>query len=88
MHALGFDEIFGRMWHFYLSTRAPGFASGYLDVHQLILDQGAGLHERATAARRRASPPARSTPFVGGELPVRLRAWDGSEAGPVDAPAW
>ena len=25
-------------------------------------------------------------PFVGGQLPVRLRAWDGSEAGPVDAP--
>ena len=25
-------------------------------------------------------------PLVGGELPVRLRAWDGSEAGPVDAP--
>jgi cyclopropane-fatty-acyl-phospholipid synthase len=25
-------------------------------------------------------------PFLGGELPVRLRAWDGSEAGPVDAP--
>jgi cyclopropane-fatty-acyl-phospholipid synthase len=25
-------------------------------------------------------------PFVGGELPVRLRAWDGSEAGPADAP--
>jgi cyclopropane-fatty-acyl-phospholipid synthase len=25
-------------------------------------------------------------PFVGGELPVRLRAWDGSEAGPVGAP--
>ena len=25
-------------------------------------------------------------PFVGGELPVRLRAWDGSEAGPEDAP--
>ncbi|MGA8246576.1 MAG: SAM-dependent methyltransferase, partial [Nocardioides sp.] len=25
-------------------------------------------------------------PFVGGELPVRLRAWDGSEAGPDDAP--
>ena len=32
-----------------------------------------------------ASPPA-SSPFVGGELPVRLRAWDGSETGPVDAP--
>ncbi|MCH1867964.1 cyclopropane-fatty-acyl-phospholipid synthase family protein [Nocardioides sp. CFH 31398] len=25
-------------------------------------------------------------PFVGGELPVRLRAWDGSETGPVGAP--
>lgn len=25
-------------------------------------------------------------PFVGGELPVRLSAWDGSEAGPADAP--
>jgi cyclopropane-fatty-acyl-phospholipid synthase len=25
-------------------------------------------------------------PFVGGDLPVRLRAWDGSEAGPSDAP--
>jgi cyclopropane-fatty-acyl-phospholipid synthase len=25
-------------------------------------------------------------PFVRGDLPVRLRAWDGSEAGPADAP--
>ncbi len=25
-------------------------------------------------------------PFVGGDLPVRLRAWDGSEAGPIEAP--
>jgi cyclopropane-fatty-acyl-phospholipid synthase len=25
-------------------------------------------------------------PFVGGDLPVRLRAWDGSEAGPAQAP--
>lgn len=25
-------------------------------------------------------------PFVGGDLPVRLRAWDGSEVGPADAP--
>ena len=25
-------------------------------------------------------------PFVGGDLPVRLRAWDGSETGPLDAP--
>jgi len=26
------------------------------------------------------------TPFFGGRLPVRIRAWDGSEAGPRDAP--
>jgi cyclopropane-fatty-acyl-phospholipid synthase len=25
-------------------------------------------------------------PFVGGDLPVRLRAWDGTETGPLDAP--
>lgn len=25
-------------------------------------------------------------PFLGGDLPVRLKAWDGSVAGPVDAP--
>ncbi len=25
-------------------------------------------------------------PFVGGDLPVRLTAWDGSSAGPEDAP--
>ena len=51
-------------------------------------------------SQTRTRPPGRSTPpagvalrlatalrpFVGGELPVRLRAWDGSEAGPADAP--
>jgi cyclopropane-fatty-acyl-phospholipid synthase len=29
---------------------------------------------------------AAAEPFLAGELPVRLRAWDGSEAGPADAP--
>ncbi len=46
-----------------------------------------------TAARRTtrgrtggvaAELAAAAEPFVGGELPVRLRAWDGSEAGPED----
>ena len=37
----------------------------------------AGVAQRLESALR---------PFVGGELPVRLRAWDGSETGPVDAP--
>jgi cyclopropane-fatty-acyl-phospholipid synthase len=27
-----------------------------------------------------------AAPFVGGDLPIRLRAWDGSEVGPADAP--
>ncbi|MFC5176425.1 class I SAM-dependent methyltransferase [Nocardioides taihuensis] len=33
--ALGFDETFRRMWHFYLEYSRAGFASGYLDVWQL-----------------------------------------------------
>ena len=33
--SLGFDEIFLRMWHFYLEYSRAGFASGYIDVNQL-----------------------------------------------------
>lgn len=33
---LGFDETFGRLWHFYLSYSRAGFASDYLDVQQLL----------------------------------------------------
>jgi cyclopropane-fatty-acyl-phospholipid synthase len=32
---LGFDQIFLRMWHFYLEYSQAGFASGYIDVNQL-----------------------------------------------------
>jgi cyclopropane-fatty-acyl-phospholipid synthase len=35
--ALGFDETFVRLWHFYLAYSRAGFASGYLDVQQLSL---------------------------------------------------
>ena len=38
--ALGFDETFLRMWHFYLEYSRAGFASGYLDVDQLDLHPG------------------------------------------------
>jgi cyclopropane-fatty-acyl-phospholipid synthase len=34
---LGFDDTFERMWHFYLEYSRAGFASGYLDVNQLVL---------------------------------------------------
>ncbi|WP_406305983.1 class I SAM-dependent methyltransferase [Streptomyces sp. NBC_00885] len=35
--ALGFDEIFCRMWTFHLAQREAGFRSGTLDVQQLLL---------------------------------------------------
>ncbi|HET9168809.1 MAG TPA: cyclopropane-fatty-acyl-phospholipid synthase family protein [Actinospica sp.] len=35
--ALGFDEAFQRTWRLYLAYSEAGFASGYLDVHQLVL---------------------------------------------------
>ena len=38
---LGFDETFQRMWHFYLEYSRAGFASGYLDVQQLVLEREA-----------------------------------------------
>ncbi len=37
---LGFDDVFLRMWHFYLEYSRAGFASGYLDVNQIVLDRG------------------------------------------------
>ncbi len=37
--ALGFDETFLRMWHFYLEYSRAGFASGYLDVEQIVLER-------------------------------------------------
>ncbi|HEY5455253.1 MAG TPA: cyclopropane-fatty-acyl-phospholipid synthase family protein [Acidothermaceae bacterium] len=39
IEALGFDERFTRMWKFYLAYCEAGFASGYLDVHQLVLER-------------------------------------------------
>ena len=39
--ALGFDETFRRTWRLYLAYSEAGFASGYLDVHQLVLGEAA-----------------------------------------------
>ena len=36
---LGFDDVFARMWHFYLCYSEAGFRSGYLDVQQIVLDR-------------------------------------------------
>ena len=35
--ALGFDPRFRRMWDFYLAYCEAGFATGYLDVEQVVL---------------------------------------------------
>ncbi len=40
--ALGFDGSFRRMWDFYLAYAEAGFAAGYLDVVQIVLDRKAG----------------------------------------------
>jgi len=34
---LGFDEVFTRMWNFYLCYSEAGFRAGYIDVSQLTL---------------------------------------------------
>ncbi|MFB7179917.1 class I SAM-dependent methyltransferase [Streptomyces sp. NPDC056257] len=38
--SLGFDEVFQRMWEFYLAYSEAGFRSRYLDVRQLLLTEG------------------------------------------------
>jgi cyclopropane-fatty-acyl-phospholipid synthase len=39
--ALGFDHTFRRMWDFYLAYCEAGFATGYLDVAQIVLSRRA-----------------------------------------------
>ncbi|MFC4604924.1 class I SAM-dependent methyltransferase [Rhodococcus kronopolitis] len=40
--ALGFDDVFRRMWEFYLAYSEAGFRSGYLDVQQLVFRKESG----------------------------------------------
>jgi cyclopropane-fatty-acyl-phospholipid synthase len=40
--ALGFSRSFQRMWALYLAYAQAGFAAGYLDVHQLVLERNGG----------------------------------------------
>jgi cyclopropane-fatty-acyl-phospholipid synthase len=42
VRALGFDETFRRMWHFYLEYSRAGFASGYIDVNQITFARAEG----------------------------------------------
>ena len=67
------------MWDFYLAYCEAGFATGYLDVAQLVLER---RHWRWPTRSGCRAPGAPSCTPLGGDLPVRLRAWDGSEVGP------
>jgi cyclopropane-fatty-acyl-phospholipid synthase len=40
VESLGFSRPFRRMWDLYLAYSQAGFAAGYLDVHQLVLERG------------------------------------------------
>jgi len=44
--ALGFDRVFRRMWRLYLAYSEAGFASGYLDVQQFVLERQPGRDRR------------------------------------------
>jgi cyclopropane-fatty-acyl-phospholipid synthase len=39
INGLGFDETFRRMWEFYLAYCEAGFATGYINVHQIQLSR-------------------------------------------------
>ena len=58
--ALGFDEIFLRMWHFYLDYSQAGFASGYLDVKQLTFTRRGRLTTTRMPGSRDAQTSAGS----------------------------
>ena len=89
---LGFDAIFRRMWHFYLEYSRAGFALG---LPRRAADRAASRRDHRMTVLDRTDVPATVddggvaarlatalAPVVGGELPVRLTAWDGSVAGP------
>jgi cyclopropane-fatty-acyl-phospholipid synthase len=46
VRGLGFDEIFQRMWLFYLCYSRAGFETGYLDVQQIVLDRRSAAEGR------------------------------------------
>jgi Cyclopropane fatty acid synthase and related methyltransferases len=79
---LGFDEVFNRMWTFYLCYSEAGFRAGYIDVSQLTLART--MSGAMSAPKGAAEVIAALLAQAGLDLPVRLRAWDGSEAGPLN----
>ena len=59
IRAEGFDETFRRTWEFYLAYSEAGFASGYLDVAQLRLNQLSGSENSESTTRSLPGDSAR-----------------------------
>ena len=92
--ALGFDDTFRRMWDFYLAYCEAGFPTGYLDVAQLVLSDGApdepaarvadpSAATRPSGCRRRRPAGAASGPGTAarpGRRPAR-RSWCSATGG-------
>ena len=51
--ALGFDEVFHRMWELYLAYSEAGFRSGYLDVFQWTFAPAGGNADELPSCHRR-----------------------------------
>jgi cyclopropane-fatty-acyl-phospholipid synthase len=47
--ALGFDATFRRTWNFYLAYCEAGFATGYLDVCQLVLGESSPVRSEQSS---------------------------------------
>ena len=96
---LGFDETFRRMWHFYLEYSRGGLRVRLHRRPAADLREGLTMTSTAQSPVQQSTPSPVSAagvaqrleealrPFVGGDLPVRLRAWDGSRGRPGRRPA-
>ena len=86
--ALGFDATFRRMWDFYLAYCEAGFATGYLDVAQLVLSERGTVHDRRVVRVARHPRPRSSGGWSATTSRCGIRAWDGSEVGRRPARRW
>ena len=92
---LGFDEVFNRMWNFYLCYSEAGFRAG---VHRRqpahpgpdMTSRKPDMTAAKPAGKQQSTPAAIIAALLKAHagLDLRLRAWDGSEAGPRKPRSW
>ena len=97
VRGLGFDEIFQRMWLFYLCYSRAGFETGYLDVQQIVLDTPQAGRRLGVAAQPVKDLPSTSRTC---RVPASLRCscwkrccldragWRNCTRFPVQTTAW